>query len=79
VGFCALVIIICSKIVSNFIDNFPSIQQLGNYTPNLSSKFYDEDNNVIAELFTERRILTPIEDIPTHLSNAFISIEDNDF
>jgi penicillin-binding protein 1A len=75
----AIVIIACGKIVANFVDKLPSIQQLGNYTPNLSTKIYDKDNNIIAELFTERRALIAIKDIPINLQNAFISIEDNDF
>jgi penicillin-binding protein 1A len=77
--FSALAIIVCGKIISDFIDNLPSIQQLGDYTPNLSTKIYDKDNNLIAELFTERRALAAINDIPANLQNAFISIEDNDF
>ncbi|MDR1244797.1 MAG: penicillin-binding protein 1A [Endomicrobium sp.] len=77
--FSALTIIVCGKIISDFIDNLPSIQQLGEYTPNLSTKIYDKDNNLIAELFMERRALATINDIPANLQNAFISIEDNDF
>jgi penicillin-binding protein 1A len=77
--FSALTIIVCGKIISDFIDNLPSIQQLGDYTPNLSTKIYDKDNNLIAELFMERRVLATISDIPPNLQNAFISIEDNDF
>jgi len=61
------------------IEDLPSISQLENYTPNLTTKIYDKDNNLIAELFTERRMLVPINEIPKDLQNAFISIEDNDF
>jgi penicillin-binding protein 1A len=61
------------------MDNLPSIQQLENYTPNLSTKIYDKDNNLITEFFTERRTFAAINDIPTNLQHAFISIEDNDF
>ncbi|MDR1243620.1 MAG: penicillin-binding protein 1A [Endomicrobium sp.] len=75
----ALFILVLGKTTTNFIDNLPSIQQLGNYIPNLSTKVYDKDNNLIAELFTERRVLIPINDIPLNLQNAFIAIEDNDF
>jgi penicillin-binding protein 1A len=75
----AITIVACGKIVANFVDNLPSIQQLGSYTPDLSTKIYDKDNNIIAELFTERRALIAIKDIPIDLQNAFISIEDNDF
>ncbi|MDR3256396.1 MAG: penicillin-binding protein 1A [Endomicrobium sp.] len=75
----SILIIVVGKITANFIDSLPSIQQLGNYTPNLSTKIYDKDNNLIAELFTERRALIPINEIPVDLQNAFIAIEDNDF
>ncbi|GHT08045.1 penicillin-binding protein [Endomicrobiia bacterium] len=75
----AVLVIAVSKITANFIDNLPSIKQLENYTPNLSTKIYDKDNNLIAELFTERRIFIPINKIPVNLQNAFIAIEDKDF
>jgi penicillin-binding protein 1A len=75
----ALSIILIGKITANFIDSLPSIQQLGSYTPNLSTKIYDKDNNLISELFTERRVLVSINEIPVNLQNAFIAIEDNDF
>jgi penicillin-binding protein 1A len=75
----AVLIIAVGKITANFIDNLPSIKQLENYTPNLSSKIYDKDNNLIAEFFTERRIFISINKIPLNLQNAFIAIEDKDF
>ncbi|MGA2091142.1 MAG: PBP1A family penicillin-binding protein, partial [Endomicrobiales bacterium] len=34
---------------------------------------------LITELFTERRTLTPLKEIPVDLQNAVLSIEDNDF
>ncbi len=75
----AILIIVAGKTTSNFIYDLPSIKQLENYTPSLSSKIYDKDNNLIAELFTERRIFIPINKIPVNLQNAFIAIEDKDF
>ncbi|MDR1696102.1 MAG: transglycosylase domain-containing protein [Endomicrobium sp.] len=74
-----LCIIIAGKTAERVIGNLPSIKQLENYTPNLSTKIYDKDNILIAELFTERRMLVPINDIPVNLQNAFIAIEDNDY
>jgi penicillin-binding protein 1A len=74
-----VLIIAIGKIAANFIDNLPSIKQLENYAPNLSSKIYDKDNNLIAELFTERRIFISINKIPLNLKNAFVAIEDKDF
>ncbi|GHT71964.1 penicillin-binding protein [Endomicrobiia bacterium] len=75
----AFLIITAGKITANFIYDLPSIQQLGNYTPDLSTKIYDKDDNLMGEFFNQRRILTPISNIPINLQNAFVSIEDNDF
>ncbi|MDR1721346.1 MAG: penicillin-binding protein 1A [Endomicrobium sp.] len=79
ITFIFLFIIAIGKATANLIGTLPSIQQFGNYIPNLSTKIYDKDNNLIAELFTERRVFTPINKIPVNLQNAFIVIEDNDF
>ncbi|MDR0956925.1 MAG: penicillin-binding protein 1A [Endomicrobium sp.] len=72
-------IIVIGKVAANFIENLPSIRQLDNYSPDLSTKIYDKDNNLITELFNERRIFIPINSIPANLQNAFIATEDNDF
>ncbi|MDR1941844.1 MAG: transglycosylase domain-containing protein [Endomicrobium sp.] len=77
--FLPLCVIIPTTIAKRTIENLPQISQLEDYTPNLSTKIYDKDNNLIAELFTERRMLVPINEIPVNLQNAFIAIEDNDF
>ncbi|MDR1784705.1 MAG: penicillin-binding protein 1A [Endomicrobium sp.] len=74
-----ILILVAGKVVANLIDSLPSIQQFGNYIPKLSTKIYDKDNNLIAELFTERRAFTSIKETPINLQNAFIAIEDNDF
>lgn len=74
-----LCVIAGGKFLEKMIEDLPSISQLENYTPNLTTKIYDKDNNLIAELFTERRMLVPINEIPIDLQNAFIAIEDNDF
>lgn len=77
--FISILIISASKLIINFINNLPSIQQLENYNPNLSTKIYDKNDNLIGEFFIEKRTFTKIEDIPNDLKNAFIAVEDNDF
>jgi penicillin-binding protein 1A len=67
------------KFIININDNLPKINKLDTYVPNLSTKIYDRNNNLITELFSERRTLVSIYDIPDNLINAFISIEDQDF
>ncbi|HBU69728.1 MAG TPA: hypothetical protein DEE98_05030 [Elusimicrobia bacterium] len=61
------------------VKDIPSIHILDDYTPSLVTKVYDFRGNIITELFTERRTLTPLKDIPIDLQNAILSIEDNDF
>jgi penicillin-binding protein 1A len=77
--FIAVCTYIVVKITININRNLPSIQNLDTYVPNLSTKIYDRNNNLITELFTERRTLVHIHDIPKNLINAFIAIEDKDF
>lgn len=44
-----------------------------------SSKIYDSDNNLIADLGAEKRVNTNTNDIPTDLVNAITAIEDHRF
>jgi len=76
--FCLLMICaaMCAK---KLIEDLPSISNLENYTPNIVTKIFDKDENLISELFVERRVLVPLNEIPMNLQNAFIATEDNDF
>jgi len=78
-AFVAVLALIFFAALEIMLAGLPSISQLEDYTPNLSTKIYDKDNNLIAEFYTERRQLVPINEIPVNLQNAFIAIEDNDF
>ncbi|MEI8218718.1 MAG: transglycosylase domain-containing protein, partial [Elusimicrobiota bacterium] len=57
----------------------PSISSLEEYTPSLVTRILDCKGELITELFTERRTLTPLKEIPIDLQNAVLSIEDNNF
>ena len=80
-----LTVIFCSAIVwaaiftKKLIEDLPSISNLENYTPNIVTKIFDKDENLISELFVERRVLVPLNEIPMNLQNAFIATEDNNF
>lgn len=73
------IVIFCAKFTKNLIEDLPSISNLENYTPNIVTKIFDRNENVISELFVERRVLVPLNEIPLNLQNAFIATEDNDF
>ena len=67
------------EIISRLVDDLPSISNLEKYTPNVVTKIFDKDGNLLSELFIERRVIVPLKEIPADLQNAFIAIEDNDF
>ncbi len=68
-----------SNPVKKIIKDLPDIHTLETYTPSQVTKIYDYRGNVITELFTERRTLIPLKDIPADLQNAVIATEDSDF
>ena len=59
--------------------DLPSYALLAQYTPPTISRIYDSQGHIIDEFATERRIFTPIADIPPLVKNAFISAEDKNF
>lgn len=71
--------VVAVEAISRLVDELPSISNLERYTPNVVTKIFDKDGNLLSELFIERRVLVPLKEIPADLQNAFIAIEDNDF
>jgi penicillin-binding protein 1A len=59
--------------------NLPSIEQLENFDPDLVTRIYSSDGVVLHELFLQKRVFTPLDDIPRHLQNATIASEDKRF
>ncbi len=65
--------------LKGFLKDLPSIDSLEDYTPDLITRIYDINNEVISEFFIERRTLVPLSEIPVDLQNAVISAEDTSF
>ncbi|MDG1211677.1 MAG: transglycosylase domain-containing protein, partial [Paracoccaceae bacterium] len=59
--------------------DLPDYDALSNYEPATLSRVYSGEGAVIAEFARERRIFTPIDEIPDVVKNAFISAEDKNF
>lgn len=57
----------------------PDHSRLKRYEPATLSRVYSGEGAVIAEFAQERRIFTPIEEIPPIVKAAFISAEDKNF
>ncbi len=59
--------------------DLPQIDTLQNYTPPLVTKIYDIHGDIVTELYTQRRTLIPLADIPANLRNALLATEDEHF
>jgi penicillin-binding protein 1A len=59
--------------------DLPEIQSLRDYEPNLITRVLAHDGQEVAQIYRERRIVVPIEDMPEHLVRAFIAAEDDAF
>lgn len=62
-----------------YLGDIPDPAQLSYYTPSLTTKIYDINSELIAELFTEKRTIVPLSQIPKDIVNAIIAIEDTRF
>ncbi|MBI5682466.1 MAG: PBP1A family penicillin-binding protein [Deltaproteobacteria bacterium] len=66
-------------VYSYFANGLPSLKTLEEYNPNIITKVYSDDGQIIGEFYTERRIVIPISSMPRHLINAFLAAEDARF
>ncbi len=66
-------------IIWTYTHDLPSHEQLANYSPATISRVYSGEGRLIDEFAQERRLFTPIDDIPPMLRAAFISAEDRNF
>lgn len=59
--------------------DLPNYDQLANYQPPTISTIYSRKGRIMDEFAKERRIFTPIDEIPDLVKEAFISAEDKNF
>ena len=57
----------------------PSIAQIYSWQPTQSTKLLDDRGRLIAELFQERRTPVSISELPKHVPEAIIAVEDKRF
>ena len=63
-------------VIWHFSQDLPSLDLLQSYQPSLVTTVYSDDRQPIGQFFIERRILTPISDIPKTLTQAVVATED---
>ena len=64
---------------THLCDACPSIAQIYAFEPKEATKLFAADGSLLAELAIERRTPIRMEDLPGHVSNAFIAVEDKRF
>src|SRR5690606_19233701 len=57
----------------------PSIAQIYVWEPKQATRILSHDGRLVAELFQERRTPVSIADLPPHVPQAFIAVEDKRF
>ncbi len=57
----------------------PTVEALGRYEPPTVTVVYDAKGRRMGEIYEKRRYVTPLDQIPKHLQDAFIAAEDNNF
>lgn len=70
--------IVLAFLVIVLID-FYKVRGLASYRPNVTTKIYDQNGELVSELFRQNRDVVPLQRIPADLVHAFIAMEDNEF
>lgn len=66
-------------LVAVAVQGLPDYKQLADYRPPVTTRVHAGDGGLIAEFATEHRVFVPIQEIPDHVKQAFISAEDKSF
>ncbi|MDO9548453.1 MAG: PBP1A family penicillin-binding protein [Candidatus Marinimicrobia bacterium] len=66
-------------LLSYFSRDLPSIEQLQNIDPELVTRVFSADGEVLHELYTQHRIYITVDKIPQAMVDAVIAIEDSRF
>lgn len=60
-------------------EGLPELDELEAYESSLVTHVYDRHGKLIANFFTEKRILIELEDVPQFVRNATVAVEDSRF
>lgn len=61
------------------LHDLPQIQALESFKPAAVTRIYSADKELLAELFTQKRVPVPLHAIPEYLKKAVIATEDRQF
>ena len=62
-----------------FSRDLPSVAELQDYKPPQTTRVFDRNGKVIGEIFSERRTVIPMSEVPRHMVLSVLAAEDADF
>lgn len=80
-SICAVLFLIFASAAMTYyiVSGIPPVYELEEYSPSLTTKVFDKNNNLIYEFSVEKRQLVPLDEIPVDIQNAVIAMEDRNF
>ena len=77
--FLSVIGVLFLALVIYILSGLPSLEELENPSPQLASKVFTSDGELLGQFFIENRIETDIDSLPPFLVEALIATEDRDF
>jgi len=74
-----VIVILLGIFIAFVYSGLPTLEELENPKPQLASKVFTADGELLGQYFIENRIETRIDSLPDHLINALIATEDRQF
>lgn len=78
IGTAAFIILVAAYIIY-LISGLPSLEQLENPNPELATRVYSIDGEVLDQFYVKNRTSITLSQLPPHLVNALIATEDKNF
>ncbi|MGE0741827.1 MAG: penicillin-binding protein 1A [Hyphomonadaceae bacterium] len=78
-GLAAVGVISVAALLIAAMTGLPSLAELQEYEPPVTSRVHAGDGALVAEFADEQRVFVPIEQIPDRVKNAFVAVEDARF
>ncbi len=66
-------------LLAAYLKDLPAVETLEEYRPSLVTTLYGDDDQPFASLFEERRVLVPLPEVPAHVKQALLAVEDAHF
>lgn len=77
--FAVTVVGVVAGTIASIAPGLPDTEGLDSWVPNQATRIYSSDNKLLARLYVENREFVPITEIPEHLQQATVAIEDARF